>query len=81
MNLFISPCGELRCLYGEAVNLHDIGTPHIQRASHVEPDSNGNWNADLSPVKGPQLGPFETRTQAIDAEITWLEENVLTPPR
>ena len=39
-----------------------------RRASHVEPDADGRWWADLSPVAGPRLGPFEVRSAALDAE-------------
>ena len=81
MNLFISPRGALRFLYGECLDLRAIGPPNIQRASHVEPDAEGNWYADLSPVHGPRLGPFPRRTQAIHAEIDWLERNVLSMSR
>jgi len=81
MNLFISPGGELRCLYDESVNLREIGIPQICRASHVEPDDHGNWHADMSPANGPLLGPFKRRSEALDAEIKWLEEHVLSRPR
>ncbi len=30
------------------------------------------WWADLSPSKGPVLGPFDTRQAALDAEVAWL---------
>ena len=49
----------------------------IRRASHVEPDDDGRWFADLSPVEGPKLGPFALRSQALDAERVWLEANCL----
>jgi hypothetical protein len=31
--------------------------------------------ADLTPVGGPLLGPFEKRRKALDAEVGWLEAN------
>ena len=47
----------------------------ITRGSHVEPDQHGRWFADLSPVSGPVLGgPFCQRTQALQAERSWLEQ-------
>lgn len=77
MQLVISPTGEVRCIYGEAINLLSFGVPSIQRASHVEPTSHGRWLADLTPVAGPILGPFDRRTDALAAEISWLEQHWL----
>jgi len=44
----------------------------ITRASHVEPDRDGLWWADMGPVSGPVLGPFKNRTEALGAEREWL---------
>lgn len=33
------------------------------------------WWADLLPVDGPVLGPFDTNTEALDAEVVWLKEH------
>ena len=52
-------------------------TGHHPRHSHVEPDESGRWIADLSPVSGPALGPFPTRSAALAAEAAWLEANRL----
>jgi hypothetical protein len=67
----------VRCVYEEAIDLHQLGPPRIQRASHVEPSLDGRWLADLSPVKGPILGPFDFRTQALAAERQWLDAHWL----
>jgi hypothetical protein len=75
MQLIIQPDGSLKCVYGEAIDLHALGQVSISRGSHVEPDSDGQWLADLSPVAGPKLGPFPARSQALDAEVAWLEAN------
>ena len=80
MELLIRSGGEIRCVYGEAIDLHVLGQPHIRRASTVEPDEQGRWWADLAPVKGPRLGPFRLRTQALDAEQQWLSQHWLTAP-
>lgn len=80
MDLLIGPSGSIRCVYGEAVDLGSIGQLLIRRGSHVEPTVEGNWTADLSPVGGPVLGPFSTRTEALNAEITWLGDHWLTSP-
>jgi hypothetical protein len=66
------------CLYSEAIDLASLGSLSIRRASHVEPAAHGRWLTDLSPVAGPVLGPFEKRSEALQAEIDWLETNRLT---
>jgi hypothetical protein len=44
----------------------------ITRASHVEPDSEGYWWADMGPVGGPALGPFRSRPKAMEPDREWL---------
>ena len=78
MELIIEFSGTVRCIYDETIDLHAIGNLQIQRASHVEPDSKGRWIADLNPVSGPKLGPFDKRTDALAAEVQWLRDNWLT---
>lgn len=73
MNLIIEKDGQVRGIYGEVIDLATLGTPAITRASHVEPDDQGRWLADLSPVGGPVLGPFASRSEALEAEVAWLE--------
>lgn len=77
MQLMISPRGECRCLYDEAIPLHSLGQLSIGRGSHVEPDAEGQWWADLAPVTGPKLGPFAVRSDALAAEVEWLTANWL----
>jgi len=77
MDLVVQPDGTVRCVYDEAIDLDPIGRPSITRASHVEPDGQGGWLADLAPVRGPMLGPFLRRSQALAAERNWLEANWL----
>jgi len=79
MQLVVTPEGSVRCIYGEQIDLHALGRPTISRGSHVEPTEHGQWTADLSPVDGPVLGPFPTRSQALAAEVQWLKEHWLTP--
>jgi hypothetical protein len=76
MYLLIDPCGGIRCIYGEAIDLHVLGSLTIARASSVEPDDQGRWWADLGPVDGPRLGPCDRRSQALDAERMWLEQHL-----
>jgi hypothetical protein len=77
MELIVTAEGAVRCIYDEAIPLSAIGHLTIRRASHVEADPNGQWLADLSPVRGPQLGPFESRRLALSAEWMWLENHWL----
>ena len=81
MQLLVTPSGSVRCLYGEELDLHALGHPAISRASHVEPIADGRWTADLTPVGGPVLGPFPSRSQALAAERRWLEASWLLPDR
>jgi len=62
------------------VGLMEQGKTEIRRASHVEPDENGQWKADLSPVSGPALGPFALRREALEAEVNWLLANKIPIP-
>ncbi len=80
MQLVIDPKGCVRCVYAEAIDLNELGPPSIRRGSHVEPNDDGQWTADLSPVNGPLLGPFAIRTKALNAEVEWLHANWLVPP-
>ena len=76
MQLRIDPCGQVQCVYGEAIDLTTLGVVMTQRASHVEPDNSGNWWADLAPVSGPCLGPFRHRSEALQAEAAWLNDSL-----
>ena len=78
MDLLILPDGTVRAVYAEDIDLSAIGRPVIARASRVEPDSTGRWLADLTPVRGPILGPFDRRSDALEAELAWLEAHWLT---
>jgi hypothetical protein len=79
MQLLITPMGQIRCLYSEAIELSSLGTLSITRGSHVEPNDAGQWLADLAPVGGPCLGPFSSRSEALRAEADWLEKHWLMP--
>jgi len=77
MNLVIKSGGQISCLYGEAIDLAALGSLSIRRASHVEPDDQGHWWADLAPLAGPKLGPFRFRSDALRAESKWIECHIL----
>lgn len=78
MNLYFRPDGTAQCLYGEQIALSTLGSLDIKRASHVEPDpeSPGNWYADLAPVGGPFMRGFKTRADALAAEEKWLNDKM-----
>jgi hypothetical protein len=68
--------GTVRFVYSDSlVEYLDLGKSTVVRASHVEPNADGLWIADLGPSGGPQLGPFRLRQEALDAELEWLHEN------
>jgi hypothetical protein len=77
MKLIVRPDGMVRAIYDEAIDLAVLGRPTITRASHVEPDEQRRWRADLSPVGGPVLGPFDRRGEALEAETDGLERHWL----
>jgi hypothetical protein len=67
--------GSLVFIYtDELAFLLEEGESEVTRASHVEPTPGGGWTADMSPVGRPVLGPFPLRQDALDAEVTALEE-------
>ncbi len=80
MELVIDNDGDIKTIYDELIDLKSLGMVSVTRASHVEPDGSGNWTADLGPVGGPRLGPFGQRSEALKAELDWLERNWLTRP-
>ena len=81
MDLIIDSDGTIRCLYGEAIDLRLLGKAVVRRASHVEPDEQGRWWGDMSPVGGPRLGPFTRRSEAIEQERLWLDDWLARAPR
>jgi hypothetical protein len=72
MELVVDAGGDVRCVYGEELDLREIGKLQITRASHVEPDRDGFWWADMGPVDGPVLGPFKNRSEALGAEVIFI---------
>jgi hypothetical protein len=71
--LRVEPDGTLVSVYTETLDLDALGRARIERASHVEPTPDGSWTADLTPVDGPVLGPYAKRSEALAAEVAWLE--------
>jgi hypothetical protein len=56
------------------------GPRKTKRASHVEPAGEA-WQADMSPVGGPVLGPFPSRREALAAEFRYLVEHDIPEPQ
>ncbi|HCO27044.1 MAG TPA: hypothetical protein DIT97_30050 [Gimesia maris] len=79
MKILISPQGTVHCVYSESIDLATLGRLTISRGSYVEPNVAGQWLVDLSPVDGPQLGPFAQRSAALKSETNWLEQHWLPP--
>ncbi len=73
--------GEATVVYSDEIRpvLAALGPVTIARASHVEPNGDGKWEADLSPSGGPKLGPFDDHAAAIAAELAWLREHKFSP--
>jgi hypothetical protein len=80
MELVVDAGGGVRCIYDEALDLRELGKLQITRASHVEPDAEGYWWADMGPSSGPVLGPFRSRTEALQAEREWLAARLQPEP-
>jgi hypothetical protein len=80
MKLVINKEGAIQTIAEDDLSfVSSLGDCNAQRASHVNPvKHNGKllWSADLSPVGGPVLGPFGTRTEAIKSEIEWLYQRL-----
>jgi hypothetical protein len=72
MELVVDAGGDVQCIYDEALDLRELGKLQITRASHVEPDKDGFWWADMRPSGGPVLGPYGCRSDALEAEREWL---------
>ncbi|QDT55869.1 hypothetical protein Pan44_39170 [Caulifigura coniformis] len=70
MQIVIDARGTIHTLYDEAFDLRRLGPAVITRASHIEPDADGQWWAEI--INGPRLGPFERRSQALATEVEWL---------
>lgn len=68
--------GTINMIYDDSSReLMDNGKLSITRVSNVEPNEKGEWLATLS--NGVILGPYRLRTDALDAEVKYIEENLL----
>lgn len=73
--------GEIRFIHqDDLAEAFQAGKASTRRASHVEPGKDG-WKADLRPVNGPVLGPFNRRDTALQAEDNWLRQQLTPVPK
>lgn len=81
---YVKAGGSVSCLHDDDASAFLAtlagGPPVTRRASHVEPNGDGTWRADLAPSGGPVLQPYPTRREALAAEAVWLRDNVLGRP-
>jgi hypothetical protein len=77
MNLLVRTNGVIEAIYSEEVDLSLLGEVRIQRASHIEPDQNGLWWAEIK--NGPKLGPYSKRSLALKAELGYLINQMEQP--
>ena len=81
LTINIDSAGRLRFVWAdEARELLALGHSMIERASHVEPMADCRWTADLAPIDGPLLGPFDSRSEALAAEVAAVEWWLLDSP-
>lgn len=80
IELLIDKTGRIVFIHNDelVVALADLGVPITQRASHVDPapGHSGKWLANMSPSTGTKvvLGPFNTRREALQSEIEYLQQ-------
>ena len=80
----VKPAGAIEFIHDDRLaGLIKQGKATIERASHVEVGDPAQgqdplaWYASM--VKGPVLGPYGARQAALDAEVEWINRNILTP--
>jgi hypothetical protein len=83
MEIFVEVDGTVSFIYSDklASLARRLGDVRTQRASHVEPTSDSKWTADMSPIEpGVVLGPFDTKDEALGAEVSWLLARLANGP-
>lgn len=77
IDLVVEVGGKLKFIYNDELHeLLSFGESKITRVSYVEPFGLC-WMADMAPVGGPILGPFDLRQEALDAEVAYIKKHVL----
>ena len=71
------PAGHVRAIYAEEFDLAALGRPWRSRVpATVEPAATAAGTPTCA-VSGPVLGPFDRRSEALVAELDWLEAHWL----
>ena len=77
ITLSINSSGTITGIYDDRLaGLLENGKVTIRRASHVEPTADGRWQADMGPVGGPVLPSCRLRSEALSAEVEWLQAHL-----
>ena len=79
MQLIVQPSGTVHCLYGEELDLPQLGSLTIARGSHVEPTAAGQWTADMFPVHGPISGTIYQPQSRTDGGTSVARNPLATP--
>lgn len=80
MKIRFKPDGSMSFTYDEKyASLQQNGKCKMRRVSDVEPTEDGRWTADMTKLgpthAGVVLGPFDHRSQALAAEVKYIEEH------
>lgn len=81
MKIKINTDGTINLLYTEDICVEELGeVDSIRRLFHVEPTQDNKWTAtvNIGTSKCVILGPFDKRSEALTAEVAWIEDNILS---
>ncbi len=76
--IVIRPNGTMNAVHHRAIDLRVLGDVPIRRVNHVECVTARRWSADLAPDRGPRLGRFDRRSDALTAEGRCPRERLAT---
>lgn len=82
VRLKVDTTGKVTGIYSDDYDFDVHGeNKKIRRASEVEPNAEGQWEADMSLLGaehvGVILGPFAQRAEAINAEVEYIAKHLL----
>lgn len=74
--LVIKPDAQMVCIYTDAIRplLDDANEVEIKRVSHVEPNEQGLWVADM--LNGTCSPPFRLREEALQWEESYINNQL-----
>lgn len=81
MKIKINTNGTLNLVYTEDICVEELGKiDSIKRLFHVEPTQDNKWTAkvNIGTSECVVLGPYDKRSEALEAEVAWIEDNVLS---